>query len=326
MMKAPAILFRPQTAVRVRWNTNTDTPLPPDEPAGENPPDGAMIDYYIGAGRSGPAAKEVVLEIKDESGQVVRRYSSSDALPVADPTLNIPPYWLRPPQKLGSEPGMHRFLWDMHYAPVPGLQPQYPIAAIYRNTAPEATSPWAMPGKYTVVLTVGGKSYDQPLTLAMDPRVKTSKEDLTEQFRLSKQVYDEWLALNSISESVKRIQSQISELQARVPAGDLKTHVNALNEKLQAFSSAPAAVPGAAPPARLNLATTSGRVRTLFNLMEDVDLAPTPQAAAAVPDVVKDSRALQDSWQVIKMQDITALNAELRAANLPAIDVSVTMR
>jgi hypothetical protein len=167
------------------------------------------------------------------------------------------------------------------------------------------------------VLTVGGKSYDQPLTLVMDPRVKTSKEDLAEQFRLSKQVYDEWLVLNSISESVKRIQSQISELQARVPAGDLKTHVNALSEKLQSFASAPA--PGAAPPARLNLATTTGRVRTLFNLMEDVDLAPTPQAAAAVPDVVKDSRALQDNWQLIKTQDIAALNTKLRAAGLPVI-------
>jgi photosystem II stability/assembly factor-like uncharacterized protein len=320
---APAMLFRPQTAFRVRWNTNTDTPLPPDEPAGENPPDGAMVDYYIGAAGSG----KVTLEIKDESGQVVRRYSSDDPLPAPDPTLNIPPYWVRPPQKLGSEPGMHRFLWDMHYAPVPGLQPQYPIAAIYRNTAPEATSPWAMPGKYTVVLTVGGKNYDQPLTLVMDPRVKTSNAHLGEQFRLSKQAYDAWLALNSISESVKRIQTQISELQPRVPAGDLKTHLNAFAEKLQAFSSAPAAGPGgAAAAARLNVATTTGRVRTLFNLIEEVDLAPTPQAAAGVSDVVKDSRSLQDTWQAIKTQDIAALNLKLRAAGLPVIDVSTTMR
>ncbi|MEP6708028.1 MAG: glycoside hydrolase, partial [Pyrinomonadaceae bacterium] len=203
---APALLLRPQTAMRVRWNTNSDTPLPPDEPAGENPPDGAMIDYYIGSPTSAP----VTLEIKDEAGQLVRRYSSADPLPTPDPALSIPPYWVRPPQKLASEPGMHRFLWDMHYAPVPGLQPQYPIAAVYRNTAPAPTSPWAMPGKYTVVLTIGDKSYRQPLTLVMDPRVKTSLADLAEQFRLSRQVYDEWLALNSISESVKLIRSQVA--------------------------------------------------------------------------------------------------------------------
>jgi photosystem II stability/assembly factor-like uncharacterized protein len=322
LIKAPAMLFRPQAAVRVRWNTNSDTPIPPDEAAGENPPDGAMIDYYIRAGASGPAT----LEIKDEAGQVVRRYSSADPLPTPDPALAIPPYWVRPPQKLAGEPGLHRFLWDMHYAPVPGVQPQYPIAAVVHNTAPAPTSPWVMPGKYMVVLTVGGKSYQQTLTVVMDPRVKTSNADLAEQFRLSKQLYDEWLALNSISESVRRIRGQIAELRPRVPEGDLKTHLNALSEKLQALSGAGGGGPGgggagAAPGARASVASTTGRARTLFSLIEDVDLAPTPQAAAAVPDVLKDSRSLQTDWQTIKSQDIPALNQELRAAGLPVIEV-----
>jgi photosystem II stability/assembly factor-like uncharacterized protein len=317
--KAPALLFRPQTAWRVRWNMNTDTPLPPDEPAGENPPDGVMIDYYIGPHGSAP----VTLEIKDAAGQIVRRYSSADPLPTPDPALSIPPYWVRPPQKLAAEPGMHRFLWDLHYAPVPGIQPQYPIAAIYRNTAPAATSPWAMPGKYTVVLTVNGKSYQQPLTVRMDPRVKTSTADLAEQFKLSKEVYDEWLALNSISENVRRIRGQLAELRPRAPEGDLKTHINTLAEKLQVLAGAGAGPGGgAAPAATTSISSTSGRVRTLFNLIEDVDLAPTPQAAAAVPDVVKDSRSLQDSWQAIKSQDIPALNQELRAAGLPIIELA----
>jgi hypothetical protein len=156
----------------------------------------------------------------------------------------------------------------------------------------------------------------------MDPRVKTSNRDLAEQFRLSKQVYDEWLALNSISENVKRLQNRLSEMQPRVPAGNLKAHVTALAEKLQAFSSAPAAGPGGATAgARLNLATTSGRVRTLFNLIEEVDLAPTPPAAAGVSDVVRDSRILRDTWQSLKTHDIAALNAELRAAGLPVMDL-----
>src|SRR5204863_3415592 len=131
-------------------------------------------------------------------------------------------------------------------APVPGVQPQYPIAAVYRNTAPAATSPWAMPGNYTVVLTVGGKSYEQPLNLVIDPRVKTSTADLAAQFKLSKEVYDEWLVLNSISQSVARVRGQIAELQKRAPAGDLKTHLNALDEKLQAFAGGGPAVPAGA--------------------------------------------------------------------------------
>lgn len=319
MTKAPAVLFRPQTAWRVRWNMNSDTPLPPDVAAGENPPDGAMIDYYIGSNASAP----VTLEIKDEARQTVRRYSSADAIPTPDPALAIPPYWVRPPQKLAAEPGMHRFLWDMHLAPVPGLQPQYPIAAVYRNTSPAATSPWALPGKYTVVLTVGGKSYEQPLKLVMDPRVKASQADLAEQFKLSKQLYDEWLALNSISETVRRIRGQMVELRSRAPEGDLKTRLNALGEKLQALAGAGGGGPGggAAAAARASIASTTGRIRTLFSLIEDVDLAPTPQAAGAVPEVLKDSKSLQESWQTIKSQDIPALNQELRAAGLPVIAI-----
>ena len=134
--KSPALLFRPQTAMRVRWNQNTDTPIPPDEAAGDNPPDGAIVDYYLGSTASSP----ITLEIKDEAGNLVRRYSSADPIPTPDPALAIPQYWVRPPQKLSSESGIHRFLWDLHYAPVPGVPPQYPIAAVYRNTAPAATS------------------------------------------------------------------------------------------------------------------------------------------------------------------------------------------
>ncbi|HWP54058.1 MAG TPA: hypothetical protein VN476_07960, partial [Pyrinomonadaceae bacterium] len=124
IVKSPAHLFKPQTAFRVRWNTNSDTPLTPDLPAGENPPDGAMIDYYLGS------SAEVMLEIKDAAGQTVRRYSSSDPLVPQDPMLAIPPYWVRPPQRLANNAGMHRFLWDLHLDPVPGVPPQYPIAAV----------------------------------------------------------------------------------------------------------------------------------------------------------------------------------------------------
>ena len=77
-----AFLFKPQVAHRVRWDQNTDTPLPPDTPAAENPPDGAVINYYLGPNASGP----VTLQIKDSKG-IVREYSSSDPVPPPDPKL-----------------------------------------------------------------------------------------------------------------------------------------------------------------------------------------------------------------------------------------------
>src|SRR4029077_3335903 len=103
--------------------------------------------------------------------------------------LKIPNYWIRPLQSLSTKAGLHRFLWDMCYTPVPGVEPQFPMQATYRNTAPEATSPWVSPGDYAVTLTVDGKTFSQPLTVTMDPRVKTSGTDLQQQFDLSWKLY-----------------------------------------------------------------------------------------------------------------------------------------
>ncbi len=118
-----AYLFAPELAYRVRWNTNSDTPLPPDEPAGQNPPDGAIFNYYLKASASAP----VTLEVVDSSGKVVRSFSSADPVPPLDPELSIPAYWLRPPETLSSAAGFHRLVWDMHYPPVAGMKPEYPI-------------------------------------------------------------------------------------------------------------------------------------------------------------------------------------------------------
>jgi len=312
---ANTTLFRPQTAWRVRWNMNTDTPLPPDEPAGENPPDGAVIDFYLGPGTAGP----VTLEIRDEAGQLARRYSSTDPVPPIDPLLPIPAYWVRPEKGLPGVPGMHRFLWDLHYAPVPGLKPTYPIAAVYRNTAPDATSPWALPGKYTISLSVNGKTYTQPLTLQMDPRVKTSARDLGEQFRLSKQLYNRWLALNAATEQIKVIRSQFTEVRARTRAGELQSHLDAVNQKLNALAGSEGTRPDSSAGASLQTAT--GKLRTLFGFIEEVDLAPTPQVAVAVAELGSEVELLLTRWQAIKTQDLGTLNRELQAAGLAPIEL-----
>src|SRR6185369_5435248 len=162
------ILFKPQTAIRVRWNMWPDTPLPQEEPAGQNPPDGAIIDYYLKEKPTGL----VTLEITDASGKIVRRFTSDDTT-YKGGKVNIPLYWIRPQQILSSEAGSHRFLSNIHYAPL-NAPVSYPISAVYTNTAPAETSPWVMPGTYTIKLTVNGQTYSQPLAVKMDPRVKTS--------------------------------------------------------------------------------------------------------------------------------------------------------
>jgi photosystem II stability/assembly factor-like uncharacterized protein len=312
LLSSQAFLFRPQTALRVRWNMNPDTPLPPDVPAGENPPDGAVIDYYVGGTTSGP----ITLEIRDSNGQAVRRYSSADPVPTPDPMLSIPAYWVRPPQILSTEPGIHRFLWDMHYQPVPNVKPEYPIAAVYRNTAPAATSPWAMPGEYTVVLTAGGKSYTQPLPVKMDPRVKTSLSNLARQFELSKQLYDEWLQLEPLNERINTFGAELTTLRARVAEGTVAAQIDALNKKLQELTGSANRRPGTPP----NLVVLA-RLQTLFNVIQDVDRAPTAQVATAALALQRESNSLLERWRAIESQDIPALNKELQAAGLPKVEV-----
>jgi photosystem II stability/assembly factor-like uncharacterized protein len=184
---SPLILYKPQTAFRVRWNMYTDTPLPQEEPAGENPPDGAVINYFLNE-----AADEIRLDIFESTataqpGKLIRTYTSKDTL-YKIPDVNIPQYWIRPQKILGSTEGSHRFLWDMHYTPL-NVPPSYPISATYMNTAPDATSPWVMPGRYIAKLTVDGKELFQSFFIKMDPRVKTSAKDLQLQHDLSLTCY-----------------------------------------------------------------------------------------------------------------------------------------
>jgi len=254
----------------------------------------------------------------------VRRYSSDDPAPIDEPLLNIPPYWIRPPQKLSTERGLHRFLWDLHYMPVPGLPPNYPIAAVYRNTAPASTSPWAMPGNYRVVLTVNGKTEEQPLKVVMDPRVKTAPADLAKQFEASMQMYREWLALNTISEEARKIRGQLTELRAKIKDDTLKSHVEALAEKIQNVAGGGGfgrggGGGGGGGAVRTTVASVMGRASSLFGLIEEADVAPTTQILSAMPDVGKDSRTMQDSWAALKSTEIAALNQELRAAGLTPI-------
>jgi photosystem II stability/assembly factor-like uncharacterized protein len=181
--RAPAYLFRPPDAWRARWNRNTDTPLPPDEPAAPNPPDGVVISYLIGPDTSGP----VTLEIVDTaSGELIRSYSSEDEPEPPLPDRNMPDYWLRPPQRLAATPGLHRFVWDVRHAPPPAPRPGYPIAAVPFDTPRTPQGMFVLPGTYQVRLLAGDRAYRQAVLVRMDPRVTMSLPDLQAQHKLSK--------------------------------------------------------------------------------------------------------------------------------------------
>jgi photosystem II stability/assembly factor-like uncharacterized protein len=175
-------LFAPAVTYRVRRDTNTDTPLPPEEVAGENPPTGAIIDYALAA-----AARHVVLEILDENGRIVRRYSSDDEPPAPIPNLDKPVQWEAPFQRLSAEAGIHRFVWDMRETPphVTPSEQDLPIAAVWHRTPRVPQGALLPPGRYVVRIDADGVVRSQNLTLLMDPRVHLSREALVQQYTLA---------------------------------------------------------------------------------------------------------------------------------------------
>ncbi|HEX5855409.1 MAG TPA: glycoside hydrolase, partial [Thermoanaerobaculia bacterium] len=173
-------LYAPQIAIRLRRSRYTDTPLPPEEPAGQNPPDGAILDYVLAAKPAAP----VTLEILDDRGSLVRRFSSDDQPePLVDP-LVVAHYWVRPARILPATPGMHRFVWDLRSPPPRTNEHEYPISAIPGDTPKEPLGPFVLPGTYTVKLTVGGKSLTRSLIVKLDPRIRMSPADLAAQLAL----------------------------------------------------------------------------------------------------------------------------------------------
>lgn len=285
-----ALLYKPQTAIRVRWNMNTDTPIPQEEPGGQNPPDGAIINYYLAEKAQG----EVTLEIVDAAGKSVRRYSSLDK-PYEIPEVNIPLYWIRPQQILSGEAGSHRFLWDMHYTPID--EPvSFPMTAIYQNTAPEKNSPWVLPGTYTVKLTVNGKTITQPLTVKMDPRVTTSVAGLQQQHRLSVICYEGRLAARKAKEEITLAGKQLKDLQNK--AGTSKETITQLEQELAALEGASRGRRGGGGPVA-NFGSAESGFASLLAMLHETDMPPTTQMVTGVSQVQVQLKELQDKWNAL---------------------------
>ena len=177
----PTHLFAPSLTYRVRRDTYTDTPLPPDEPVGENPPDGACIDYALGPNATG----RVTITIDDAAGRNVRSFASDDEPQPIDPEITVPTYWVRTTRVPSALPGVHRFAWDLRSAPPPAFVHDYTIAAIVHDTPRSPEGVLVPPGTYTVRLTASGRTQTQTLRVVLDPRVRVPSSDIARQYDLA---------------------------------------------------------------------------------------------------------------------------------------------
>jgi len=159
------LFFAPPPAYQIVNNRNTDTPVPPEEPIGKNPPDGATIDFWLPK-----AATLVTLDVIDSAGMMVRRFASNDPEKPVDPlAITVMPEWARPPSVIGTKAGAHRFVWDLRGPKVAGGR-GLPMTAIWFDT-PAGQGAWVPVGTYTLRLSVDGREYVQPLEVRADPRL-----------------------------------------------------------------------------------------------------------------------------------------------------------
>ena len=311
-----AFLFQPAPAFRVQRDANTDTPLPPDEPAGKNPPDGAVIDYFLAQAASGP----VTLEILDAANQVVRRYSSADQPELTPEQLQkgrIPLYWLRKFKPLSTAEGMHRWVWDLHYPSPTATEHEYPIAAAPHRTPRGPLGPRALPGQYRVRLTVDGQALTAPLTVKMDPRVRTPLAGLRRRFQSETRLAS---MLSESSQAVlvaKSLREQITKLSPQsdgAPKGPLQD----LDSKLALLLDGPKDAP-ANKSKEPTLSGINGDVSTLYGLAGMADASPTAALTTAAGKVERDLAPLLKRWDAIRTSDVPALNQKLRDAKLPEL-------
>jgi hypothetical protein len=210
-------LFQPADAYRLRRDAWTDTPLPPEEPAGENPPDGATLDYYL------PSASSVTIAIYDAAGHLVRKYTSSASPVPVDPEINVPTYWVAPSNIPSGSAGMHRFVWNYRYADPLAVSHDYPISAIEHETPRVPQGVLALPGSYRVVLTAGGHSVSRTVRLRMDPRVTVSAAALKAKYELASQIVslmNRTYALAKKNQRYAQINDQLSGLLDAVEGAD----------------------------------------------------------------------------------------------------------
>lgn len=317
-----AYLFKPATGIRIRFGTNDPTPWPPELPAGENPPNGAIVDYYLPS-----AAGEVKLEFLNAQGKVLRTYSSTDKVmnpdPATDPVAynkicqqnpteadcNLPLYWPAPQQVLKTSAGMHRFTWDMHYDPLPGAGGGGrgggggANGAVPHRTYPGVNSPWVAPGTYSVRLTANGQSLTQPIVIKMDPRVKITPE--------VQQIFTWTTKMEDNARSSAAAYKDARDLVAKLKALPQSAANDALIKKVEDLApaeSAPATGGGrggrgggaAEPPAPPNLSNIGAQMVGAVQGMQAAEMSPTALELQACAKEEAAYTGLMAKWAALK--------------------------
>ena len=317
---ASVTLFKPGDAVRIRRNVNQDTPFPPEVPHSENAPPGALIYYDL---PSAPAGT-ITLDVLDASGAVVRHLSSAPIPPLPDAaTPPNPNFWLATPTPMPTDVGLNRVNWDIRYDDPPAFSHSWEINANPGETPASPQGPLALPGVYTVKLTVDGRSYTQKVSVRDDPRSPATPAALRADHALSMKVY------NGITESWDGYQ-QAAAVRAGLAAdtgssvAEVATAAKALVARVDSVAGNPTGGRGfffrrGGPPPPPSFVEVNGALVRQLNQSEMGDGAPTPANVAAYEAQCVDLRKAVTTWRAIGAKDLVAFNAVLTQHHLTPV-------
>jgi photosystem II stability/assembly factor-like uncharacterized protein len=323
VLKRPVTLYKPGRTLRVQLDLNGDTPIPPELPAGENPPSGAILNFYLGSA----AKQDITLAIYDSKGALVRQFDSRPLAASTEPPPNVPDYWLALPQPLPKHAGDNRFVWDLRYAPPLAIRHNYPISALYQNTPAEPQGSLVAPGTYEVRLTVDGKTYKQPLEVALDPRVHVGEDALERQFALHQQVDEAVTDTYNLYHQAVALRESIDGDEKKLGATDADA-VKALKDfeakvtRMQGSENRGGGPPGGRmAPSLMQLNQQLGGLATT---VDSADSDPTPAMTGAFHDMCKDLSTVITQWNETLKTDLPALNEQLakeKLSGLPAAEL-----
>ena len=323
---AAAYFFKPQTAMRIRWDNNQETPLSPEFPATPNPPDGAILDYFLKT----PAKSEVMLDLLDEKGNRIRHYSSK-AAPTNAMVGNAPDYWFAPPAVLETSAGLHRFVWDLRTEDPQTLTYGYyggkldyieytlPDHSIPGQT-PRQQPPGALvvPGTYQAVLKVGGKEYRQALTVVLDPRVHASQTDLEEQWNVAQQITAEMGASYKAYTDYEALKNAIAQ---RAEAAKGKDEAKALQESLVKLQKNSEAV-GEGKDDTPGLGPANRDLSRYLIMVESADTKPAASAKEAAQQACNGLQKSLYAWANLNKEEVPKANIVLASLHLQLLPVA----
>ena len=323
MAVSPARLFKPGDAIRVRRNVNGDTPFPPEVPHAPNPPLGAIIYYYLGVRPSGA----VTLDVLDASGTIVRHLSSDATPPLPDPPPPVPDYWLEKPKPMPTEVGTNRFNWNIRYDNPPAFSHNYAqvMGAVAGDTPASPEGPLALPGTYTLKLTVNGKSYTQPLVVTNDPRSPATGTDLRAQHDLQMKLYAGIKVAWDGYQQVVAMRAAVAAVSRSKPEAEVTASASAFDVKLAAIggttgggrgrggpggAGSGGGARGGTPPAP-NFVGLNGSLIRQLDTLDFGDMAPNEPMTRAWAAGCADLKSTVARWTELNGKDLAVFNAIL---------------